>query len=110
MSADLFNLILEIVMRLSERRREEAGVMIDGMTLNNLRFADDTELIENTKANLQQLTGRVNGSSRRMGLRINTEKSKTMTVEKQREGIQIKLGEEVLEQVPKFVYLGGTLT
>ena len=45
MSADLFNLILEIVMRLAERKGEEVGVMINGMTLNNLRFADDIDLI-----------------------------------------------------------------
>jgi len=45
-----------------------------------------------------------------MGLRINTEKTKTMIVGKQHEDIQIKLGGEVLEQVTKFVYLGGTLT
>jgi len=44
-----------------------------------------------------------------MGLRINTGKTKTMTIGKQHEDIQIKLG-EVLEQVTKFVYLGGTLT
>ena len=40
MSADLFILILEIVMRLAERRGEEVGI-INGMTINNLRFADN---------------------------------------------------------------------
>src|SRR6218665_1961407 len=109
MSADLFNLLLEIVMRLAEREEEEVGVMINGMTLNNLRFADDIDLIADTEENLQQLTDRVDGSSRRMGLRINTEKTKTMTNGKQHEDIQINLGGEVLEQVTKFVYLGGTL-
>jgi len=60
--------------------------------------------------NLQQLTDKVDGSSRRMGLRISTGQTKTMTIGKQHEDRQIKLGEEVLEQVTKFVYLGGTLT
>ena len=47
-----------------------------------------------------------------MGLRINTGKTKTMTIGRQHEDIQIKLGGEVLEQVTKFVYmyLEGTLT
>src|SRR6218665_939099 len=45
-----------------------------------------------------------------MWLRINTGKTKTMTIGKQHEDIQIKLGGEVLEQVTKFVYLGGSLT
>jgi len=53
------------------------------------------DLIANTEENLQQLTDRVDGSSRRMGLRINT--GKTMTIGKQHEDIQIKLRREVLE-------------
>src|SRR6218665_3184119 len=39
-----------------------------------------------------------------------TGKTKTMTIGKQHEDIQIKLGGEVLEKVTKFVYLGGALT
>ena len=45
--------------------------------------------------NLQQLTYRVDGSSRRMGLKINTGKTKTITIGKQHEDIQIKLGGEL---------------
>src|SRR6218665_472209 len=84
--------------------------MINGMTLNNIPFADNVpvDLTADTEVNLQHLRDRVDGSSKRMGLRINT--GKTLTVGKQHEDIQIKLGGEVLEQVTKFVYLGGTLT
>jgi len=39
-----------------------------------------------------------------MGLKINTGKTKTMSIGKQHEDIQRKLGGEVLEQVTKFVY------
>jgi len=39
--------------------------MINGMTLNNLRFADDIDLIAGTEVNLQQLTDRVDGSSKK---------------------------------------------
>ena len=53
---DIFNLILEIVMRLAERAGEEVGVMTNGVALNNLRFADDIDLLADTEANLQQLT------------------------------------------------------
>ena len=86
-------------------------MMINGMILNNLRFADDIELTADTEVALQELTDRLYGSSRRMGLRIKTGKTKTMTIIlEQHEDIQIKLGGEVLERVTKFVYLGGTLT
>lgn len=43
--------------------------------LNNFRFADDKDLTADTEVNLQQLTYRVDGSSRRMGLRMNTAKA-----------------------------------
>src|SRR6218665_3279624 len=95
-------MILEIVRRLAERGGEDVGVMINGMTLNNFRFMDDIYLIADTEVNLQQLTDRADGS--RMGLKINTGNTKTMTIGKEHEDTQIKLG-EVLEQ-----YLGGTLT
>src|SRR6218665_491483 len=94
-------------MRLAERGE---GVMINEPTLNNLRFANNIDLKADTEVNLQELTDRVDGSSRRMGLRINTGKTKTMTIGKQHKDIQIKLGGEVIEQVTKFVYPGGTLT
>src|SRR6218665_837679 len=94
-------------MRLAERGEE---VMINETTLNNLRFANNIDLKADTEVNLQELTDRVDGSSRRMGLRINTGKTKTMTIGKQHKDIQIKLGGEVLEQVTKFVCLGRALT
>ena len=46
------------------------------MTLNNLQFANDIDLIEETEVNFQQSTDGVDESSRRMGMRINTEKTK----------------------------------
>src|SRR5688572_16098900 len=67
-------------------------------------------LIANTSKNLQELTDRVNSSSKRMGLIINVEKTKTMTIGKQREEMKIKIGDTTLEQVTKFVYLGGVIT
>ena len=45
-----------------------------------------------------------------MGLRINVEKTKTMTIGKQHEEIKVKIGDTTLEQVTKFVYLGGVIT
>jgi len=45
--------------------------------VNNLRFADDIDLIAETQKQLQELTDKVNGSSKRYGLKINGEKTKT---------------------------------
>jgi len=67
--------------------------MINGMTLNNIPFADNVpvDLTADTEVNLQHLTDRVDGSSKRMGLRINTGKTKTMTIGKQHEDIHVHL-------------------
>lgn len=109
MASDLFNLLLEIIMRLA-KGQEEMGTNINGQLINNLRFADDVDLIANTSQNLQEITNRVDESSRRMGLRINIGKTKTMTIGKQHEDLKINIGDETIEQVTKFVYLGGVIT
>src|SRR6218665_2499194 len=62
------------------------------------------------KESLQDLTNRVDKSSKRMGLKIKAEKTKTMAVGKQHEELQVRLGTGVLEQVTRFVYLGGLIT
>ena len=78
--------------------------------LNNLRFADDIDLMAESGSQLQELTTRVHESSKRFGLKINGEKTKTMTIGKEKEKINITLEGEELEQVAEFVYLGGVIT
>ena len=83
LSPDLFNLILEIVMRLAEKAGSDTGVKLNGRLVDNLRFADDIDLLADLKESLQDLTNSVDKSSKRMGLKINAEKTKTMAIGKQ---------------------------
>ena len=83
---------------------------INGTIVNNLRFADDIDLMAESGSQLQELTTRVHESSKRFGLKINGEKTKTMTIGKEKEKINITLEKEELEQVAEFVYLGGVIT
>src|SRR6218665_2900022 len=76
LSPDLFNLILEIVMRLAEKEGSGTGVKLNGRLLDNLRYADDIYLLADMKESLHDLTNRVDKSSKRMGLKINAEKQK----------------------------------
>jgi len=62
------------------------------------------------KESMPNLTNRVDKSRKRMGLKINAEKSKTMAIGKQHEELQVRFGTEVLEQVTRFVYLGELIT
>ena len=52
----------------------------------------------------------VHKSSKRMGQKLNAEKTKTTEIGKQHEELQVRLGTEVLEQVTRFVYLKGLIT
>ena len=109
LSPYLFNLILEAMMNIA-LDNTEIGVRISGVIINNLRFADDIDLMAESEDKLQELTTRVHESSKRFGLKINGEKTKTMTIGKKKEKINIRLGGEELEQVKEFVYLGGVIT
>jgi hypothetical protein len=79
LSPYLFNLILEAMMNIA-MGNTDIGVRISGEIFNNLRFADDIDLLAESEDKLQELTNRVHESSKRFGLRINGEKTKTMTV------------------------------
>ena len=109
LSPDLFNLILEAMMA-KALEDHDTGVSINGQIVSNLRFADDIDLIADSPEDLQNLTDYVDKTSTRFGLCINGPKTKTLTIGKQREELKIKLGNQELEQVPEFVYLGGTVT
>ena len=105
----MFNLLLEAMMSCA-MNSVEAGVTLNGQILNNLRFADDIDLVAESPYQLQELTDSVHDSSRRFGLRINVQKTKTMTIGKQHKELKVRLDGEELEQVTEFVYLGGLIT
>ena len=111
LSPYLFNFLLEAIMQ-HALAETEAGVTISGEVVNNLRFADDIDLIAETEEQLQELTDRVNTTSARYGLLINKQKTKTMTIEKSgnQQQLKILLGGDALEQVKEFVYLGGLIS
>ena len=72
---------------------------------------DDTVLVSDTEADLQALVSEAKIHSENAGLSMNIKKTKTMVVSK-RDAIpaQIKIDNEVLEQVFNFKYLGQTIT
>jgi len=109
LSPYLFLLLLEAVLKLA-LKDFDSGANVYGTRISNLRFADDIDLIAESPSELQELTDKVDQSSNRLGLRINKQKTKTMTISKEHEDLQIMLNGEQLEQVSEFVYLGSTIT
>ena len=59
---------------------EEAqdGIKIAGRNINNLRYADDTTLMEESKKELKSLLMKVKEESKKVGLKLNVEKTKIM--------------------------------
>lgn len=68
LSPSLFNLYAERVMREAGVEESEAGIMIGGRKLNNLRYADDTTLLATKIPDLQSLIVNVQQASEKAGL------------------------------------------
>ena len=57
----------------------EAGIMIAGRNINNLRYANDTTLMAESEEELKSLLMRVKEETEKVGLRFNIHKTKIMT-------------------------------
>ena len=55
----------------------QAGIKIAGRNINNLRYADDTTLMAESK-NLKSLLMKVKEESEKVGLKLNIQKTKIM--------------------------------
>ena len=56
----------------------QAGLMIAGRNINNLRYADDTTLMAESEEELKSLLMRVKEESEKPGLKLNFQKTKIM--------------------------------
>ena len=55
-----------------------AGIKIAGRNINNLRYADDTTLMAEREEELKSLLMKVKEKSKKVGLKLNIQKTKTM--------------------------------
>ena len=76
MSPYLFNLHAEYIMRNAGLDEAQAGIKISGRNINNLRHADDTTLMAESK--LKSLLMKVKEESEKVGLKLNIQKTKIM--------------------------------
>ena len=56
----------------------QAGIKIAGRNINNLRYADDTTLMAESKEELKSLMMKVKEESERADLKLNIQKTKIM--------------------------------
>ena len=78
LSACLFNLYAEYIMRNTGLDEAQAGIKIAGRNINNLRYADDTTLVAESKEELKNLLMNVEEESEKVGLKLNIQKTKIM--------------------------------
>ena len=78
LSPSLFNLYAEYIMRNAGLDEAQAGIKIVGRNINNLRYADDTTLMEESKEELKSLLMTVKEQSEKVGLKLNIQKTKIM--------------------------------
>ena len=78
MSPFLFNLYAEYIMRNTGLEDAQAGIKIAGRNINNLRYADDTTLMAESKEELKSLLKKVKVESEKVGLKLNIQKKKIM--------------------------------
>ena len=65
-------------MRNAGLEEAQAGIKIAGRNINNLRYADDTTLMAESKEELKSLLMKVTEESEKAGLKLNVQKAKIM--------------------------------
>ena len=85
----------------------EAGIKIAGRNINNLRYADVTTLMTESEEELKSFLLKVKEESEKVGLKLNTQKTKIMT-----SGpiTSWQIDGETMEKVTDFIFLGSRIT
>ena len=89
-------------MRNAELDEAQAGIKIAGRNIDNLRHADDSTLMAESKEELKSLLMKVKVESERVGLKLNIQKTKIMA-----SGpiTSWEIDGETVERVRDFIFL-----
>ena len=82
----------------------QAGIKIMGRNINNLRYADDTTLMEESQEELKSLLMKLKEESEKPGLKLNIQKTKIMAPGPVTSG---QTDEATMETVTDFIFLGS---
>ena len=107
LSPCLFNLYAEYIMQNARMDEAQAGIKIAGRNINNLRYADDTTFMAESKEELKCLLIKVKEESEKAGIKLNIQKTKTMASGSINSW---QINGETLETVTDFIFLGSKIT
>ena len=91
-------------MRNSGLEEAQAGIKISGRNINNLRYADDTTLMEESEEEFKSLLVKVKEESEKVGLKLNIQKTNIMA------SGPITPWQIDGETVADFIFLGSKIT
>ena len=103
----LFNFYAEYIMGNVGLDEAQAGIKIARRNISNLRYADDTTLMEESKEELKSLLMKVKEESEIVGLKLNIQKTEIMA-----SGpiTSWQIDGETMETVTDFIFLGSKIT
>ena len=106
LSPCLFNFYAEYIMRNAVLKETQAGIKIAGRNINNLRYADDTTVMAESKE-LKSLLMKVKEESEKVGLKLNIQRTKIVA-----SGpiTSWQIDGETMETVRDFTFLGLKIT
>ena len=85
----------------------QAGIKIARRNINNLRYADDTTLMAESKKELKSLLKKVKEKSEKVGLKLNIQKTKIMASSSI---TSWRIDGETMETVTDFILGGSKIT
>ena len=93
-------------MRSARLEEAQAGIKIAGRNINNLRYADDTTLMAESKEEPKSLLMKVKEESEKVGLRLNIQKTKIMASSPI---TSCQIDGETMETVRDLIFLGSQI-
>ena len=94
-------------MRNTRLDEAQAGIKIAGRNINNLRYADDTTLMAESEEELKSLLMKVKEESKKVGLKLNIQKTKIMAPSSI---TSWQIDRETMETVTDFILGGSKIT
>ena len=94
-------------MRNARMDEAQAGIKIDERNTNNLRYADDTNVMAESEEELKSLLMKVKEESEKVGLKLNIQKMKNMASDPI---TSWQIDGETVETVADFIFLGSKIT
>ena len=103
LSPCLLNLYAKYIIRNTVLEESQAGIKIPGRNINNLRYADNTTIMAESKEKLKSLLMKVKVESETVGLKLNIQKMKIMA---SGPTISWRIDGEIVETVADFIFGG----